>query len=275
MRKLFSVYIVALLLVLGVTTYGTDIVKADDTQPEVYFVDDAGLVSSDERQEIEDKLAEIRDTYKFDVVIYTTNDSSLTDAQSAADDFYDYNGYGAGSDDSGVLLYVNMSTRDWHISTCGYGITAFTDAGIEYIGDNIKSDLSDGDYYYAFDSFADYSEDFVKQAKEGKPYDVSNMPKEPFPFLGNLIISLGIGIVVAAVYALILRGQLKSVAPKDSAADYVKNGSVHVNDGGSIYLYSRVSKTERQTESSSSGGGGSSTHTSSSGSTHGGGGGKF
>ena len=102
------------------------------------------------------------------------------------------------------------------------------------------------------------------------------MPKQPFPFFERLVICLIIGFVVAFVYAFILRNQLMSVAPKNSAADYVVPGSVHVNDGGRIYLYSRVTKTPRQTNnSSSSGGGGSSTHRSSSGATHGGGGGKF
>ncbi len=33
-----------------------------------------------------------------------------------------------------------------YISTCGYGITVFTDAGIQYIGEQIKEDLSDGDF---------------------------------------------------------------------------------------------------------------------------------
>ncbi len=39
----------------------------------------------------------------------------------AADDFYDYNGYGQGPDRDGLILYVCMDTRDIWISTlrCG------------------------------------------------------------------------------------------------------------------------------------------------------------
>lgn len=246
-------------------------VMAADTQSKQYFVDNAGLVYEDKASEINDRLAGMSDEYDFDVVIYTSDDASLYDAETAADDFFDYNGYGVGADRSGVVLYINIKTGDRYISTKGFGIEAFTDAGIQYIGKQIKSDLDDGDYDIAFESFADYSEDFIKQAKEGKPYDKGNMPKGAFPFLKNLLISLAIGLIAALVYALILRGELKSVAPHDSAADYVKAGSVHVHDGGSIYLYSRVTKTPRQTDNSSSGGGGSSTHKSSSGETHGGG----
>ena len=254
----------------------SSMVMAADTQSKQYFVDNAGLVYEDKASEINDRLAGISDEYDFDVAIYTSDDASLYDAEAAADDFFDYNGYGVGPDRSGVVLYVNIETRDWHISTRGYGITAFTDAGIAYIGEQITSDLGDAEYADAFETFADCSEDFIKQAKAGKPYDKGNMPKQPFPFFERLVISLIIGLVVAFVYVFILRNQLMSVSPKNSAADYVVPGSVHVNDGGRIYLYSRVTKTPRQTNnSSSSGGGGSSTHRSSSGATHGGGGGKF
>ena len=54
-----------------------------------------------------------------------------------ADDYYDYNGYGAGADNDGILLLLSMEDRDWWISTTGYGIDAFTDYGIDVIGDEI------------------------------------------------------------------------------------------------------------------------------------------
>ena len=73
---------------------------------------------------------------------------------SYADDTYDYNGYGYGNNRDGLLLLISMEDRDWYISTTGYGITAFTDAGIQYIGNKIKEHLSDGDYDAAFNSFA-------------------------------------------------------------------------------------------------------------------------
>ena len=72
-----------------------------------------------------------------------------------ADDFYDYNGYGYGDSRDGILLLISMEERDWRISTCGYGITVFTDAGQEYISDKFLPYLSDGDYSEAFTKYAD------------------------------------------------------------------------------------------------------------------------
>ena len=87
-----------------------------------------------------------------------------------ADDYYDYNGYGAGADNDGILLLLSMEDRDWWISTTGYGIDAFTDYGIDVIGDEIVPDLSNGDYYSAFTEFIDLTDDFLAEAEKGNPY---------------------------------------------------------------------------------------------------------
>ena len=100
----------------------SSMVMAADTQSKQYFVDNAGLVYEDKASEINDRLAGISDEYDFDVVIYTSDDASLYDAETAADDFFDYNGYGVGADRSGVVLYINIKTGDRYISTKGFGI---------------------------------------------------------------------------------------------------------------------------------------------------------
>ena len=89
---------------------------------------------------------------------------------------------------------------------------------------------------------------------------------------GNLLISLVIGLVIALIYILVLRGQLKSVAPNESAADYMVPGSMHLTKEREFFLYHTVHRTERPQNDSD---GGSNTHVSSSGATHSGRGGKF
>ena len=57
--------------------------------------------------------------------------------QDYADDFFDYNDYGMGEDKSGILFLITMSERKWCISTHGEAIQIFTDAGQEYMTDNL------------------------------------------------------------------------------------------------------------------------------------------
>lgn len=248
-------------------------VRASEGHPPL-IVDEAALLSDSEYAELEEYVNRISDQYDMDIVIFTEYDSDIVSAMNRADDFYDENHYGRGTEESGLALYINMGTRDWWITTKGEAIRVFTDAGLDYIGEYVVDDLSSGYYYDACKTFVDLCDDFMLQAQNGEPYDVGNLPKGDFPLFSFLGTSILVGCVVAFIYIIVLKSQLKSVAPNNSAADYVVNGSMHITESHERFLYRNVTKVKKP-EPSSSSGGGSSTHTSSSGSTHGGRGGKF
>ena len=230
------------------------------------LVDQADLLTDAQEAALLSKLDTISNKHGMDVVVVTTDTLEGKSPTAYADDFYDYNGY---SEDS-ILLLVSMEDSDWWISTAGYGITAFTDAGIEYLGNRFVPSLSDGDYTRALEIYADHCDAFITQAKTGDPYDTHNLPKEPFDFLMNLAICFVIGLVIAAIATAIMKGQLKSVRSQAGASSYVKSGSLNVTHRQDLFLYRDVKRTAKPKDS-----GGSSTHTSSSGRSHGGGGGKF
>ena len=237
------------------------------------LVDDAGLLDSNQAQSLEKELDAVSERYSCDVAIITQNSLGGYSAQAYADDFYDYNGYGFGEDDSGILFLLGMEERKWAITTYGAGITAFTDAGQEYITEKVIPYLSDGDYNEAFSLFAELCGDFLHQAEEGKAYDVGSLPKAPFsPWW--IPGSLGIGAILGGIGVLIMKGQLKTVRAKAAADDYVRAGGLHLTDRQDYFLYRHVDRRAKPKESSS-GGGSSSTHTSSSGRSHGGSSGSF
>ena len=234
-------------------------------------VDNGELLSDDEEQALAQKLDEISERQQMDVVVVTTNSLDGKSAMAYADDYFDYNGYGMGENRDGILMLVSMEDRDYWLSTRGYGITVFTDAGIDYISEQFKSYLSDGEYVKAFDTFADLCDSFITQAKTDRPYDRSNLPKEPFNVFLSIIIALVAGFVIAFVVTGIMKSKLKSVHFQAAAGTYVKQGSMNVTESRDLFLYSTVNRVAKPKNEDS----GSSTHTSSSGATHGGGGGKF
>ena len=239
--------------------------------------DDAEVLTEDEDNELEDALEELSLRQSFDVTIATIESMESVGADSMeqfADDLYDYCQYGYGPDMDGVLLLVSVGDRKWHISTCGYGITAFTDAGIQYLGEQMTPDMADGDYAAAFRTFIQWTDAYVTAAREGHPYDVDNMPKEPFSIV-YLGVALVIGLITALIVTGVMKSRLKSVAPQRDATSYVRQGSMKLTNQRDLYLYREVHRTERPKETDSGSSGGSSTHTSSSGTTHGGGGGSF
>lgn len=229
------------------------------------LADEAGLLTAGEAASLEAKLDEISNRQNVDIVIVTVDSTDGAEPADFADDWFDYNDYRT----DGILLLVSMEESDWYISTTGYGITAFTDAGLDYISDRFVPYLSDGDYEGAFETFSDLCDSFLIQASTGDPYDSHNLPKEPFSFAFNLLICLGIGFVIALIVTGSMKGKLKTVRQQVKADDYVTPGSLQLSGSRDLFLYTQVTKTERPQSS------GSSTHTSSSGTTHGGRGGKF
>lgn len=236
-------------------------------------VDMAGLLDETERAALLSRLDEISERERVDVVVVTVNGLEGKSPMQYADDFYDNNGYGYGGAKDGVLLLVSMADRDWWISTTGYGITAFTDAGMDYISEQFLPALSSGDYREAFMCFADCCEEFITEAKAGHPYDIGHMPKGPFRLGFSVCVSLAAGLILAVVVTACMKGQLKSVRSQPGASSYVKDQSLNVTESRDIFLYSNVRRREKPKNNTSRGG--SRTHTSSSGRSHGGRGGKF
>jgi uncharacterized protein len=234
-------------------------------------VDNADLLSDNEEAQLTEKIDSIIDNHKFDVVILTTDTFDGKDEVAYADDYFDYNGYGIGGDRDGLLITVNMTARRWYISTRGFGIEAFTDYGIDYIGNELAPYLTDEEYYDGFSDFIDNVDSFLTEAENGSAYSEANPYKSSMDVVVGILIAAGIGLVITVIVMLVLRGQLKTAVKQNLARNYVRNGSVNINDSRDIFLYNRVTRIEKPKDN----GGGSSTHTSSSGASHGGGGGSF
>lgn len=272
-KKMAGTFLALVLTVLAVSAISALPVSAAGGLPRL--VDIADLLSDSEEADLSYILDEISERQQVDIVVVTVDSMEGETAMVYADDFYDYNGYGFGNERDGILLLVSMEERDWYISTTGYGITAITDAGREYISEIFVSDLSAGDYETAFTSFAELCDDFITQAKTGEPYDVDNLPQEPFGFAGNLAAAFAIAFIVSLIATGIMKGQLKTVHSQSAADDYMKRDSLQLTKKNDLFLYRHVERRKREENNSSNNSGGSKTHTSSSGTTHGGGGGKF
>lgn len=269
MKKKITTLLFALVLCLCTAV---PVLAADGFADEYYRLNDlADLLTDSEETVLLQKLDEISLRQKMDVTVATVKDlGGYSTAEEYADAVYEFCKYGYGKNKDGLLLLISMEDRDFAISTCGYGITAFTDAGIEYIMKQIKSDLSGGNYAAAFDTYASLCDEFITQARNGSPFDKGNLPREPLPMIW-IPISIVIGVLLALIIVGSMKGKLKTVRTQAAANSYLKKDSLNITESSDLFLYHTVTRSEKQKDSDS----GSSTHTSSSGTTHGGGSGKF
>lgn len=249
----------------------------DDEESEISeippVVDFAELLSEEEYIEVSDALYAIREKYNVDVAVYTDSEMYNDNAQDEADDIYDYDGYGMGENDDGILFYVCTNPRAYAFSTYSYAIRVFNDDALEYIDDECISYLKNDDYYSAFMTYAALADKLLENAQEGNFYHSEKRNEEDKDWIWiAAIASLILAFVIAGIATKNKESQMITAVKQDSAADYMKDGSLELDYSKDIFMYSNVTRTKKQT---SSGSGGSSTHTSSSGRSHGGRSGSF
>jgi uncharacterized protein len=146
------------------------------------LVDRAKLLTESQAETLSKRLKEIGSAYRCDVVVVTVEDTDYQTPEQYAEDFFEYGGYGYGAaldasgkttDGDGILLLLSMKERDFHIATCGYAITAFTDYGIQkYLEPQFLPFFKVNDYNGGFGAFADGCEYLLKTARAGEPLDV-------------------------------------------------------------------------------------------------------
>lgn len=234
--------IISFLLILVIAVFGATVAFADQTDSAPRLIDEAELIDDSKEIKLLKKLDKISDKYDFDVVVITLSSLEGDEIGKVADTLYEFAGYGKDC----VLFLYDKEGKEGYILPKGFGKTAFTGVGQDYIFDEITSEIKSGNYYGAFDEFADKSDEFIKLAKDGKPFK-----KLPFDTVKAVIIAVVIGLVVAFIYTSSLKGQLKTVRAQRAAANYQRAGSLSLINSADYFIYSKVERTEKDKSSSS------------------------
>ena len=297
MKRLISLLLSLCLVLFLLTAVGASCLAADrDTSlsGNPLVVDDAGLLSDSERQALENRARSISNAHGCEVIILTTNSTGGKSAQDYAEDYYVDHDYGFGSERSGIMLFLDMGERDWHVATRGSAISAFPDDDIDFMVSRFLDTLSDGDYAEAFETYHDYAERILGVAdgslsqdevddinEEFNNYMNGTEPSEP-NYVRKGIFSVILGALGGFIPVNAQKSALKTVRKKRDAAGYAREGSLNLYVNRDTYLYSNVTSVliqPQRVESTSGhhtiGSGHSTTHTHSSGATFGGHGGKF
>ncbi len=241
-----------LLIVLLVLSAGTAASAEGDL-----VVDFAQVFDQTQEPVLESQAQSLSDKYNMDVVIVTINDAGGKTAMAFADDYFDYNGYGRGSDRDGVLMLMDFDNREVWISTSGATIDQLTDARIETLLDAIfDNGMTDGDYIGAATAFLDRLDKILT----GNSLSLIEA-------IISLVASLGLG---GLIYGGV-RASYKGRAGRPVFA-YAKNSLVGFDQATDNLARTFITSRVIPRNTGGPGSGGSSTHTSSSGRSHGGGG---
>ena len=259
MKKVFS----GILLLLVMFSHLMPVYAAFEN-PSV--VENAEYLMKSELIKLSEDLDKVREKYNFEVAIYTESEMTSSTSEASADDIYDYQGYGAGENDDGIMLYICSDTREYHFTTHGKGREFFNSNGLEYLESRVVPYLSENDYYEAFEEYIKITDELLKLAKDGKPYNEKQYSVKYL--LGVIIVCIIAPLLIAFWMMKRKLKRMQTAVENNYAANYIKPGSMRIDTSRDLFLYSTIIKTEKPKSSSG-------THTSSSGRTHGGSGGSF
>lgn len=235
----------------------------------VPVVDNAGLLSVTEKENLILTINEFKKNYDIDLVIVTNNGVDGKSASKFADDFYEKNSYGVGESNSGILLLVDMVGRNIWISTEGEALKYFSDDRLDSIIEDIGKYLSNGEYLDGFNIFITDVKYYMDLGVDRSQYLYS----ESGNTIKMLFISLLVAVIVATISCLAVNYSYKT--PKGtSSINYVDRNSIVFNKKKDIFIntYTTRTKIEKNNDINS---GKTTIHNSDSGRTHGGRGGNF
>ena len=230
-----------------------------------YVWDTAGILSESEAADLQERARTISEAYGCGTYIVTVEDfrdySSVSPYEAAVSIYRDMNfGYGSGLD--GEMLMLSMDDRDFAIIAYGdFGNASFTDYGKEQLDKVYLDNFRENDWYGGFSDYLTQSEKYLQMSSAGTPFDIDTDPEqiEAERFF-RLVLSLGIGAVLAAIVCGIFYAKMKSAVEAGDANVYMIPGSVKVSRR--FDNFERRATTRRRIERSSGsgrGGGGGTT----------------
>ncbi len=239
-------------------------------------VDSAGLFSKRDADALEDKAEALADKYGADVVIHTVKSDYGMGADNYAKAFYQYGGYGLGSDYSGVLLvmfgngYYDLYTEG-NVPGCLEDYESATRL-LELTAEDAEKN----------NSAAKGGETFLKLLE--KAFKSNKIPHSTGTWIMSAIMAAVAGLIPGGISRGSASASMKTVRSAFDSNDYLVDGSFRIDGGQDVFVgvtTTRVYNPPAQIKTGSPGGGGgggsvySGGHISSSGSSHAGSGRKF
>lgn len=241
-------------------------------------VDEANLLSDNERTKLEQRAKALADEFGTDIVIHTAVDPVGFTRESYADDFYFYNGYGFGDNYSGYLLTLYQYDRyyvDYTLSEYGNEKNKLTGTNLRRMKSKLKDALGISKSYEACSEWLTQMDYLLSTGR---------VPRKASHWVLFGIASLIVGLIFGKISLSSAKRKMHTVARQLNANSYVVSQSVSVIKKGDTLMDTKISEiySPRSRGRSSSSYGSSSrkssykrSHKGSSGTRHSGSGRKF
>lgn len=242
---------------------------ATDPQPAAtadygpYVRDEAGLLTEEQVNTLEEQAKTISNAQKCGVYILTVDDFTADGADTIRDfskGYYLDNDLGWGDGRDGEMLVLSMADRDyWLLAYGNHGNAAFTDDNRSTVEDAFLDNFREDDWAGGFADYLTASEELLTEAPSGGDYSYDgdysgdSMTFFNWKLLGICVIG---SCVIALIVCLIFKAQMKSARLKQDASDYVDRGDIRIHAREDRFTHRTESRVRIHDDDDHGGGGG-------------------
>ncbi|MCY8547166.1 TPM domain-containing protein [Bacillus vallismortis] len=217
---------------------GFEAVRASESQQHVY--DHAHLLTKAEIGKLESLSAELGAKRETDFIIITTKSTNGEDIADYAGDFYDR--YGKGST---AILTIDMADREVYISGYQKAEKYLDNSRLNSIRNTISSDLSNEDYFNAFQTY-------IQLSYKGMGIKPGINPDSVFfAWWFQLIAAIAVGGIAVSIMLYHAGGKVTV-----NGNTYMDHRTSDVIDQYDTYIRTTVTRERKPSDKDSGGGGG-------------------
>ena len=222
-----------------------------------YVIDDYGLFSNEDRNQLEAKAQELAAQYNMGVYLLVVDNMGSQNPSSAertnfATSFYRANNLGLGKGKDGIMLVIAAGSRDYVTIAYGQGSYSFSDEGISAMEDAVTEYLGDDDWYGGSREY------YNRMDEQLAYYDANGEPwTEPdlFSLLLKILATLGIPAGVAGAKISGERAAMKTAREKNEASNYLVEDSFVLTASTDTFVNTTLAVTPKPKNEDSDGGG--------------------
>lgn len=206
------------------------------------LVDDAKLLTKEEKKDIRDALEAVEEKYQVRVAIVTVKSTGGKETGTYANHVLD-KAYTDGENGNMVLILA-MDIRDAYISTDNAMRAKITDeAGIDYLFDGFHQQLKDDRYADAFLAYASRVDEMLDYYQtEGEAYD----PDADIDFY----MAFGLSLIMALIFGFVVRygliASMSNVRRQTVADAYLVKKSFQLTDQKDTFLFMNITRTPKE-----------------------------
>ena len=244
--------------------------RLDKISDMTFLVDEVGLLSDEQHQEIASYLLSLSADYEIGLYITIINDYEkyASNIELANEKIFEQKNFGLGNQRSSLSFLMSMDDRSFDLDAHGYGNVAFSDSRRNKLIEAFTPDFKNNDWYNGFISYLETAYYYLDEDRQQNAnyetglsqYKAVQAARAMEVNRNHFLLAGGIALLVALIFALIRlaseKKRMRNVAFATEADSYIAESGVEMHEQKDIYKYSTTFTRTIETSSRSGGGGG-------------------